>query len=202
MNPPVHPPRGDGARTDGGHAPQLHMVLSLETWPSIRAAETPAGYALRTFRAGDEEAWVALMRHAGFESWNRDTPRQALAQALPDGVFFIEHRPSRDLAATAMAGHKPTDLHPFGGELGWVAVSPPHRGQRLSAVVCTAATRRLVEAGYRDVYLSTDDWRLPAIRTYLHLGYVPLLFAPDMEERWRVVARDLGMRFEDLAARR
>ena len=83
-----------------------------------------------------------------------------------------------------------------------MAVSPPHRGRRLSRVVCFEATRRLVAAGYREIYLSTDDWRLPAIRTYLDLGYVPLLCASDMDERWRLAARNLGMPFEKLSARR
>lgn len=198
----MNTPGNGGARTDGGHVPQLHMVLSFEAWSGIGAAEVPEGYALRTYRDGDGDAWIALMRQAGFASWDEKTLTQALAMALPDGIYFIECLSPRELAATAMAGHKPTDLHPFGGELGWVAVSPPHRGKRLSAAVSIAATRRLVAAGYRRVYLSTDDWRLPAIRTYLRIGYVPLLFAPDMEGRWRAVAGNLGMRFEELAARR
>jgi mycothiol synthase len=181
---------------------QLHMVLSFAAWADVRPPALPDGYGLRTFRGCDGDAWVRLMRQAGFDDWSRETVKQALSAALPDGIFFLEQGPARELVATAMAGHKPSDLHPFGGELGWVAVIPPHRGLRLSPVVCFEATRRLVAGGYREIYLSTDDWRLPAIRTYLNLGYVPLLCASDMDERWRLVARNLGMPFEELEVRR
>ena len=57
--------------------------------------------------------------------------------------------------------------------------------------VCTAVMQRYASAGYRHVYLKTDDWRLPAIKTYLKLGFLPFLFAPDMEERWREVCSEL-----------
>ena len=41
------------------------------------------------------------------------------------------------------------------------------------------------------VYLSTDDWRLPAIHVYLSLGWQPLIYAPDMEARWEAVFNGL-----------
>jgi mycothiol synthase len=59
-------------------------------------------------------------------------------------------------------------------------------------VVVIAATGRLTTEGYSRVYLSTDDWRLPAISIYLKLGWKPLLFAPDMERRWLTVLSELG----------
>ena len=42
------------------------------------------------------------------------------------------------------------------------------------------------------IYLSTDDWRLPAIKVYLKLGYEPLLYADDMKGRWKAVCGKLG----------
>jgi len=51
--------------------------------------------------------------------------------------------------------------------------------------------QRYASAGYRHVYLKTDDWRLPAIKTYLKLGFLPFLFSPDMEGRWREVCGNL-----------
>jgi len=89
----------------------------------------------------------------------------------------------------------PIENHPAGGELGWVAADPGHRGKGLGGCVSAAATQRLLEAGYSDIFLRTDDFRLAAIETYLALGYVPLLFAPDMAARWAEVFRQLGMTF-------
>jgi mycothiol synthase len=53
-------------------------------------------------------------------------------------------------------------------------------------------TQRFFQAGYRRIYLKTEDFRLPALKTYLRLGYEPLLYAPDMPERWRAICNRLG----------
>lgn len=154
-------------------------------WP------VPEGYELRTYRESDEAEHAALMRSAGFTTWTEENTRESLPACLPAGFFVIVHVPSRKLVATSMARHWPTADHPSGGVLDWVAVDSDHRGKELGCVVCAAATRRLLEAGYSDIYLQTDDFRLAAIKTYLKLGYVPLFFAPDMIPRWQEVFRQL-----------
>ena len=65
-------------------------------------------------------------------------------------------------------------LHPFQGNLGWLAGDPAHAGRGLGAAVSAAATTRLIAAGHRDIRLGTEDFRLAAIRIYLKLGYVYL----------------------------
>ncbi len=45
--------------------------------------------------------------------------------------------------------------------------------------------RLVLAAGYRCICLQTDDFRLPAIRTYLKLGFEPLSRDPDTDARWR-----------------
>jgi predicted dehydrogenase/GNAT superfamily N-acetyltransferase len=175
--------------SDGG--PQLHM-----TWPRHRMKRppevtVPAGYELRIFRPGDEPAYLALMAKAGFGDFT-DRLRAWRDKLLCDGLFVVEHKPSGELVATAMATHSPTDLHPFGGELGWVAADPDHKGKGLGLAVCAAATRRLIAAGYQDIRLQTDDWRLPALKVYLKLGYDPMLYCDGMGERWRAILQKLG----------
>ena len=53
------------------------------------------------------------------------------------------------------------------------------------------AVKRLLDAGYFSIYLLTDDNRLPAVHTYLKMGFIPSLFAPDMAERWRALCAQL-----------
>ncbi len=160
------------------------------------AATVPAGYRLRTYRFFDDDtAFIALLNAAGFESWTQETLANARQKALPNGIFVAEHIEDGSLVATAMATHNPSDLHPFGGELGWVGTDPAHRGLGLGTAVCAAATERFRLAGYRRIYIKTDDWRVPAIRIYFNLGYVPFLFAPGMAERWRAVCEQAGRPF-------
>jgi mycothiol synthase len=94
-----------------------------------------------------------------------------------------------------MAGHHPAEGHPEGGELGWVAGDPEHRGRGLGLAVCAAVVARFLGAGYRRIYLRTDDFRLPAIATYLKLGFEPYLFTEGMAERWQRVCDQLGRPF-------
>ena len=168
---------------------QLRMV-----WPQDRLHAPPAvtvhsDYDLRVYRPGgeDEAGWYRLMELAGFGLWDEDRLAPLLARILPNGWFFAVQRSTGALVASAMACHEPRPLHPFGGALNWVCGDPAHTGKGLGMSVCAAVTARLLAAGYEEVYLLTDDWRLPALSIYLKLGYRPLLFAPDMEVRWQAV---------------
>jgi mycothiol synthase len=174
---------------------QLKML-----WPAQRLNSPPAvhlatGYTLRTYQPGDEAGFFKVMDQAGFTNWDEEKLRPWFLKMLPDGWFFVLHQASGEIVATAMANHNPQPLHPFGGELGWVAAHRDHAGKGLGMTVCAAVVRRLLRAGYRNIYLNTDDWRLPAIKTYLRLGWVPFLYAPDMKERWQAICPQLNWAF-------
>jgi len=164
-----------------------HDLLALPPEPVV-----PAGYRLRHFHEADEPAHLALMHQAGFECWNHALLVTMLQKVLPDGFFVIEHLASGALTATAMATHHPQEWAPYGAELGWVAADAAHKGHGLGMAVSTAATIRLMRGGYRNIYLLTDDFRLPAIKSYLRIGYRPDWFTGGMAERWQAVLARLG----------
>ncbi len=178
---------------------QLQMVLRSDVLAHPPALGTPPGYRLRGFRVGEESLHTRLMRAAGFE-WTDQMRESAVAKCLSGGFIVVEHEETRLLVATAMAHCNPSPHFPEGGELGWVAADPDHRGRGLGLAVCAAAVRRFAHAGYVQVYLRTDDHRLPAINIYLKLGFVPFLHAPDMAERWHSVSRLLKVDYETLCA--
>ena len=175
---------------------QLRMVYPAARRIKPRDLKLPPGYQLRTYRADDAEAYIRLMRRAGFRAWNKDTLQELLRRILPGGIFFIVHQPSGALVATASALHHPQEQHPSGGELGWVACDPKWRGRGLGRIVCAAALKRFQDAGYRELYLLTDDIRLAAIHIYLEQGWKPLLCAPDMAARWQAVLQQLNLKKE------
>jgi predicted dehydrogenase len=171
---------------------QLHMLWpesKLETPPHL---PVPDGYVLRQYTDADHEQYMALMIHAGFTDWPRTRVKDTLRFILPDGFFVIEHCATKALVATAMATHNATDLHSYGAELGWVAGDAAHKGKKLGAIVSAAATARMIQTGFRHIYLKTDDFRLPAIKIYLELGYEPFLFCNGMAERWQAVRQALA----------
>jgi mycothiol synthase len=174
---------------------QLQMI-----WPRHRLVHplpvsVAPGYQLRTYQPGDESRFYKVMEIAGFEGWNDDILRPWLAKILPDGWFMVTEDASGAIVATTMATHNPTDRHSFGGELGWVASDLAHKGHGLGMTVCAAVVNRFLSAGYRNIYLKTDDFRLPAIKTYLGLGFIPLLFSEDMHGRWQIICDQLNWPF-------
>ncbi len=182
------------------HRPQLQML-----WPTTRLNSPPEpvllpGYQLRIFDPQtDIDGYLSLMHEAGFTDFTAERVDGCLLRVLPDGFFVVEHAGAGELVATAMAGHAPTSLHPYGGELGWVAGRRAHAGRGLGAAVCTAVVRRFISAGYRRIYLLTDDWRLPALKVYLKLGFMPFLFTSGMHERWRTICDQLNWPFTPAA---
>ncbi len=184
--------------TEQAAGQQLRMVWPRERLSTPPCWSVPEKYVLRTFRAGDEDGHVRVMRKAGFSDWKEENVRASLPRCVPDGFFVIEHKVKGRLVATAMAVDNPMPLHPHGGELGWVAADPEHRGKGLGYCVCAAVTARFLEAGYKNLFLRTDDFRLPAIKTYLKLGWIPFLFASDMPQRWVSVCERLGIDFDSI----
>ena len=180
---------------DSASRQQLQMV-----WPELPLAAPPQPvlpreYRLRAFQPEDDADYLTLMAQAGFDTFDRNVLKQWLGRVIPGAFVVVVHRPFDRIVATAMGSHNPNRLHPRGSELGWVAASPAHTGKGLGKVVSAAATARLLGAGYRRIYLRTDDWRLPAIKVYLWLGYIPFLFAADMETRWEAVCENLNWSF-------
>ena len=165
---------------------QLKMHMTEERMRQIQIPLVPEGFRLRTYCGNDDgEKYIELMRRAGFDCWNQELLEKTLEKALPDGIFFIEEIATGRLAATAMANRASIAGQSSGGEYGWVGVDPDFRGKRLSAIVGAAVIERFRREGYRDLYLLTDDFRIPAIRLYLSEGWEPLLLNEDLRARWQ-----------------
>ena len=59
--------------------------------------------------------------------------------------------------------------------------------------VCAAAVNALLEKGCVYVDLTTDDFRLPAIVTYLRMGFRPVIDTEETRERWERVCEKIDM---------
>ena len=85
--------------------------------------------------------------------------------------------------ATASARLLPND-YPGSGYVHWVGASTAHRGKRLGALVSLAVLYEFARLGCRDAVLETDDFRVPAIKVYLNLGFVPEYRHATHAPRW------------------
>jgi mycothiol synthase len=176
-----------------GELPQLHMRHTLDALPPLTV---PAGYELRSFTAGDGPAWAELMNDNGeLGDWDEARTAALFAPASPlvlDSSFFVTN--AGEPVATAQL-----DVHRDGpyasmAELGWVAARPANQGLRLGYVVCLAVLHAAAAHGFHEIFLRTDDPRLPAIATYLKLGFTPWMFDPTAPARWERIQAQIKER--------
>lgn len=177
--------------------PQLAMQAELTNLPAV---VVPDGYVIRTFREGEEGVWEEIVGEAfgytgercSFEARMRSKPSY-----LPERVLLVERAGRAVGTATALRIRRMEDGW---GYLHMVAVWPGERGKGLGRAVCLAALHKMADEGARRCLLRTDDFRLPAIATYLDLGFVPVLADEGHRERWRLVFAAMG-RSDELEGR-
>jgi mycothiol synthase len=172
---------------------QVQMI-----WPAGRniiPSALPEGYALRTYRPGDEAGFYSLMDSVGWTGWDADRLQPWLFRILPEGWFFAIHEDNGQIAGTCMATHDPTWEVPFCGEVGWTAVHPDHQGVGIGSAVVGAVAARFLDAGYARIHLYTEVWRLAALRVYLRLGFVPYLASVESMGKWEQICAGLNWPF-------
>jgi mycothiol synthase len=185
-------------------AQQLRM-----TWPypkEIEVEEIPAGYFLRSFQNGDEEEYIRLLNSCELGKWDlqRLEAEMKVNPLAPEGIFFITG--DDRIVATALASYRGAvgqnsnnqDLQNL-VELGWVAVLPEERGKGLAKIICSRVIKFMLDKGYKNIYLLTDYWRLPALKTYLRLGFEPQIRDSDELCLWKKICEELGWDFSQLA---
>lgn len=157
-----------------------HKVLS-----SLPEIVLPEGYSIRTHRDGDEAAWCEIC-----ESLNRgvkppehfDAAMKHDKTILPQRIFYVTDPDGIPVATATMRIRSPKL-----GTLHMVETRPSARGKGLGKAVCTAAVASLDAMNIPDCDLTTDDFRIPAIKIYLSLGFRPVYHEPDMEGRWNAI---------------
>ena len=83
--------------------------------------------------------------------------------------------------ATATVIFYPVRKH---GYVHMVACRDDYRGRGIGTFLARLAVYLLKKNGMETADLDTDDWRVPAIKTYLRAGFSPLIASDEMSARW------------------
>ncbi len=124
--------------------PQLHMIYPRARLSDPPPINLPTGYRLRLFTRGDEARFYEVMALSGWAGWDAARLQPTLERVLPAGWFFAVHQATDQIVASAMSLHNYHALHPFGGEIGWIASDPAHRGRALGYAVCAVGNIQLM----------------------------------------------------------
>ena len=172
-------------------SPQLRMLRpDLEGLPEVTL---PQGYRIRTYQPGDDAHWGRILSESFRdrpEGYSFDEMMRGDPAFRPERIFIACC--GDEPVGTTSAWHTPATM-PDAGVIHWVAVLPGHTGRRLGYWLALSALHRMVADGRRRSYLNTDDFRLPAIKTYLNSGFQPLLVHENQRERWPKVFAELKL---------
>lgn len=143
-------------------------------------ADVPAGFRLRSFQVGEDEAeWLrvnalAFAHHMEQGSWTADDlrDREQAPWFDPAGFLLLEpvDRPGTIAGYHWTKQHVRADSAPL-GEVYVVGLDPAYHGRGLGSFLTLAGLRYLRSRGLTDVMLYVDGDNAPALATYSRLGF-------------------------------
>lgn len=156
----------------------------------IPEANVPPEYELRVLRPDEKEKWEELCL-AAFKEQNSFHDRIECAKGyVEDGVFVILHKKKVIATGTALCGDEISGGYAC---VHMIAADAAYSGRKLGYEITAATLRRIREAGFDKAFLTTDDFRLPAIKTYRSLGFAPDLSVDEtMPGRWEKIYEIFG----------
>jgi mycothiol synthase len=169
------------------------LVMYRKNIENVPRPAVPEGYTIRTYVDGDEERLEPVFQECFDPGWSRDRVVKTFIEQTfwsPARMCVLCHGETVIGTATAWEDRE----HPGHGLVHYVAVRSEHKGHRLGFALTARALEILKSMGYDDVWLTTDDFRLPAIKTYLDLGFEPVCKDPSHKERWEIVMHKMKLR--------
>ena len=151
------------------------------------------GFVCRSFNGSDEdiEKWLDIVAD-GLTDGRQDPDffRECMYSHGPlefDKFFIVEYggEPAATLAVIC-------DYEKREGYIHMVACRTPFRGRGVGTRLNTEAVRALIGAGMETAYLTTDDFRIPAIKSYLRAGFYPDIINEEHEKRWAAIFAATG----------
>ena len=138
-------------------------------------AEWSATVPTRSFRSGDEEAWVAVNNrafagHPEQGGWTLDTLHQRMTQAWFEPEGFRLHEIDGRLAAFCWTKVH-TDEEPVAGEIYVIGVDPAFQGRGLGRQLTLAGLDSIAARGIDGALLYVDGANHAAVGLYRALGF-------------------------------
>ena len=172
----------------------MQLKMRRESAP-VQLRDLPQGYGYEFYDGRREQIddWLDLCLDALIpdknENWFTSTILTYPDLCPERDLFFVvEQGTGRRVATTAVVCHGPE------GYIQMVAAAPDVRGNGIGHAMLRFALSTLEARGCTYSVLTTDDFRLAAIKTYLDAGFVPVIEQDpesDLRARWEEVLAQL-----------
>ncbi|MBR4048988.1 MAG: GNAT family N-acetyltransferase [Clostridia bacterium] len=171
---------------------QLKMYWTAGT--PIREMTLPEGYSFSQYEdESDKLAWLECCRNGligdddGIETYDDRIKYRDDCNEETD-LFFLDYEGKHIATVTAI-------FHPEKncGEVHMVGMLPEFRGKGLGKYLNNKAIEKLNAQGVKYIFLTTDEWRKGAVKSYLSSGFKPVEYDEGMTERWQAVMAEYGI---------
>ena len=154
-------------------------------------------YHYRNCNEADFFQILKLMKKNEFNLFkDNDNLIKEMSSSVPYGNFVVEHKLTKKIVGIFMARHNDDGIHINSGRLDWLVVDPLHRGKSLGYILTALTVNCLIKHGYKIIFVGTNDSMIPAIKTYLNIGFKPNLFNSEMSSRWKKIYKILNLNFD------
>lgn len=172
---------------------QLKMICCMRNIPQMNIED---GYKIRKYKPGDEAVWTEICKNGllsendGIECWEKCMLSEKTLVPEKDVFFVCDQNGSEIATCTAFVNENGY------GIMHMLAAKPEARGHGLGYAMTAFSLAKLDKELTEDkrlVFLSTDDWRISAVKAYLNAGFQPVLYDVDMDKRWKAVCEKLDI---------
>lgn len=173
--------------------------LKMYRYSSVPLTERvlPQGYTYEFYSGSEEQIndWLSICSHGLLgEGCDADTFHGCITNypgCDPTKDTFFVVAPDGERVATS------TSIKRLDGDgyVHMVANKEKHRGIGIGHAMLYFGAKILFDRGCERIFLTTDDFRLAAIKTYLDGGFLPVMWhddESDMKARWDKVLSELG----------
>ena len=171
---------------------QLVMRWSAEKTPEVPDAPDWGRFVCRPFDGSDEDIdkWLDIVSY-GLTGEKLDKPffeKCMWEHGDPefDKFFIVECDGIAAATIAVICNYEKKE-----GYIHMVACKPEYRGEGVGTRMNVEALRTLHRAGMKTAYLTTDDWRIPAIRSYLRAGFYPDIIDEEHRARWDAIMKKI-----------
>ena len=167
---------------------QLKMVWMNDGLPP-KEPPIPAGCSVKRLHevANGVDVWLDIVQYGlskGLKDRSYYDKSMASDRYSPEDTLFVFCDGEPAATVTVICGETEG-----GGRVHMVACKPGFRGRGIGHCLSAVAVCELKKRGAEHACLTTDDWRVPAVKSYLKSGFLPDIPEGDaeMSSRWENV---------------
>ena len=177
--------------------PQLKMYWTNDGKAAAEVA-APSGCRIVSFSELDDamDKWLDIVQYGlsngrcGEEYYRGSM--LSLKLYSEDKCFFILENGQAVATLTVVCDYGTRE-----GIIHMVACVESARGRGYGTLLMQIASYVLKTEGMERARLTTDDWRIPAIKSYLRIGFTPDRSTEDFMARWEKIYEQIGYKTQE-----